>query len=156
MVYQDIRSVRIPNANSTKDSLDDIKSTTLTLRFKHSRLTILLFVDALTPFPSILKELLTTLSERYPLGLPTSPDTYTPIPDSGLNVVLGLPKDAFDLEKGWEELDLTSAGLKETPKSLGITDGAQIAFAFVGDEAGEKGQFKVEVPNVAELYPNEE
>ncbi|KAK2625401.1 hypothetical protein QTJ16_004713 [Diplocarpon rosae] len=137
-------------------SLDDIKSTTLTLRFKHSRVTILLFVDPLTPFPSILKELLATLCERYPLGLPTSPDTYTPIPDSGLDVVLGVPKDAFDLEKGWEELDLTTAGLTDTPKSLGIKDGAQIAFAFAGREAREKGQFEVEVPNVAELYPNEE
>ncbi|CAL3972339.1 hypothetical protein PZA11_004519 [Diplocarpon coronariae] len=137
-------------------SSEDVKSTTLTLRFKYSRLTILLFVDALTTFPSILQELLTTLRERYPLGLPTSPDTYTPIPDSGLDVVLGVPKDPFDLEKGWEELDLTTAGLKETPKSLGIADGAQIAFAFASEETREKGHFKVEVPNVAELYPDEE
>jgi len=49
--------------------------------------------------------------------------------------------------------------LKETPKSLGLKDGAKLAFAFVDGEDEEKevkGLFFVEYPDVAALYPDEE
>ncbi|KAH6711286.1 hypothetical protein BKA61DRAFT_577746 [Leptodontidium sp. MPI-SDFR-AT-0119] len=137
---------------------EDIKSTAYTLRFKHGKQTILLFVEPLTPFPAILKELLTTLRERYPDGLPSSiSDEPLPIPKSGSDVVLGVPKDNYDLEKGWDELAISAAGLKESPKSLGLKDSAMIAFAFTDSEHWTKtGEFHVEFSNVDELYPDEE
>lgn len=71
--------------------------------------------------------------------------------------MLGVPKDTYDLEKGWDELALSAAGLKETPKSLGIKDGAMLAFAFADEECwAEKGEFDVQFSNVDELYPEEE
>lgn len=99
-----------------------------------------------------------TLRERYPKGLPTTVSSEpTPFPESGIDVILGVPKDVFDLEKGWEELNISGAGLKETPKSLGLKDGAQLAFAFAESEAWTKtGEFYVEFSNVDELYPEEE
>jgi len=142
----------------SQTSAEEIKSTAYTLRFKHGKTTILLFIEPLTPFPAILKKLLATLHERYPEGLPSSnsPLPLT-IPKSGIDVVLGVPKDTYDLEKGWDELALSAAGLKETPKSLGIKDGAMLAFAFADEECwAEKGEFDVQFSNVDELYPEEE
>jgi hypothetical protein len=71
-------------------------------------------------------------------------------------VILGLPKDIHDLNNGWTEFDTSSVkvGIKESPKSLGLKDGAQIAFAFVGDD--EEVAFHVEFSNVDELYPEDE
>lgn len=61
------------------------------------------------------------------------------------------------MEKGWEELAVASAGLKESPKSLGLKDGDQIAFAFADEENWvEKREFQVDFSNVDELYPEEE
>ncbi|KAG4436046.1 hypothetical protein IFR05_008478 [Cadophora sp. M221] len=137
---------------------EEIKPTAYTLRFKHGKQTILLFVEPLTPFPAILKELLATLRERYPDGLPSSIyDDPLPIPKSGSDIVLGIPKDSYDLEKGWDELAVVTAGLKESPKSLSLKDGAMIAFAFTDSEHWtETGEFHVEFSNVDELYPDEE
>lgn len=59
--------------------------------------------------------------------------------------------DAYDAEKGWEELDIGAAGMTESPRSLGLKEGAAIAF-FV---QGEKG-FWVDVPDLSELYPEDE
>ncbi|KAH7319438.1 hypothetical protein BKA65DRAFT_465368 [Rhexocercosporidium sp. MPI-PUGE-AT-0058] len=137
---------------------EEIKSTAYTLRFKHGKQTILVFVEPLTPFPAILKELLATLRERYPDGLPSSTsDEPLPIPKSGIDVVLGVPKDNYDMDKGWDELAVSAAGLKESPKSLGLKDGAMIAFAFADSEHWtNNGEFHVEFSNVDELYPDEE
>ena len=140
--------------------MEEVKPTALTLCFKHGKQTILLFVDPLTTFPVIIKELLLTLRERYPGGLPTTltgEPTFTPIPESSVDVILGVPKDVYDIEKGWEELNIAGTGLKETPKSLGLKDGAQLAFAFAESEVWTKtGTFHVEYSNLDELYPEEE
>lgn len=70
--------------------------------------------------------------------------------------MLGVPKDQYDLSKGWDELDL---GSRDTPKSLGIGDTGVLAFAFVGDgyERDEDEElFKVDFSNIEELYPEED
>ncbi|EKD18489.1 uncharacterized protein L3040_007488 [Drepanopeziza brunnea f. sp. 'multigermtubi'] len=139
-------------------SSSEVKSTALTLRFKYGRQTVFLFTEPLTPFPDILKELLSTLRERYPKGMPTGdPEEFTPIPDSGIDVVLGVPKDLYDLSKGWDGLKILGPGLEETPKSLGLKESTPIAFAFTESEAWQKNKtFHVEFSNVEELYPDEE
>ncbi|CAG8952875.1 hypothetical protein HYFRA_00007589 [Hymenoscyphus fraxineus] len=134
-----------------------VQYTDYTLLFKHGKHTILLFAEATTPFTSLKTELLKTLRERYPSGLPQSDsDSNIEIPNSPAEVVLGVPNDAYDPSKGWSELD-TGNGLKETPKSLGVKDGSMIAFVFVpeGEEDSEP-EFKVEFCNLEELYPEEE
>ena len=45
-----------------------------------------------------------------------------------------MPIDVYEPSKGWTELDTTSGGLKECPLSLGLKDGAIIAFAFLKEE----------------------
>lgn len=130
--------------------------TAYTLRFKHGRLTILILAAPLTPFTTIISTLLTTLKERYPSGLPTgnSPTEKISIPDNVLDVTLGVPKDSYDLSKGWEELDIGGTGITETPRSLGLKDAAAIAFSFEGEEGMDEGEkFWVEMPDLEELYP---
>jgi hypothetical protein len=119
---------------------DEVEPTDWTLRFKHGKHTVLLFANSLTPFTKVKADLLAVLRDRYPEGLlvSTSPDPK-PIPDSINNVALGVPIDVYDPRKGWTELDVTSGGLKECPKTLGLKDGAIIAFAFLekDEEFGE-------------------
>ncbi|TVY18344.1 hypothetical protein LARI1_G004440 [Lachnellula arida] len=130
---------------------------TFTLRFKHGKHTVLLFADPNTPFPTLISELLKTLHERYPEGLPTS-NSRNPvaIPHDILEVTLGVPVDVHDVSKGWTELDIgTRGGLKETPLSLGLNDGGMVAFAFDGDEE-KRAEFYVEFSDESQLYPEEE
>jgi len=123
---------------------DDVEPTDWTLRLKHGKHTILLFAAPLTPFTTIKKDLLTTLLERYPDGLPvsSSPDESVQIPESINEVALGVPIDIYEPSKGWTELDTTTGGLKECPRSLGLKDGAIIAFAFL--DGFEQPNFNVE------------
>jgi hypothetical protein len=99
------------------------------------------------------------LKERYPDGLESSKSpTRTKIPDSILDIVLGVQTDAYDPSKGWDELNTGIGIISETPKNLGLKDGAKIAFAFLGEEEpGKEGKelFHVEYPNLDELYPEE-
>lgn len=145
-IFQDgkLREVRglVCNADFYQ-AKDDVEPTDWTLRLKHGKHTILLFAAPLTPFTTIKKDLLTTLRERYPDGLTlSSPDKPIPIPESINEVALGVPIDIYEPSKGWTELDTTSGGLKECPKSLGLKDGAVIAFAFL--DGFEEPKFEVE------------
>lgn len=114
----------------------------------------------MTPFTTIKTELLEVLKERYPKGLETSKSpTPTKIPDSILDIVLGVQKDQYEPSKGWDELDTRDGGIKESPKSLQLKDGVKIAFAFVGDDEEDKEAedlFYVEFPDIDALYPEEE
>ncbi len=63
------------------------------------------------------------------------------------------------MTKGWDELDTGGAGIKESPGSLGLKDGSQVAFAFVdeNDEDKEaKDLFHVEYSDINALYPEDE
>jgi len=135
---------------------DDVKATAWTLRFKHGKHTIVLMVEPLTPFSSLKTELLTTLRERYPSGLPsgTSPDPL-PIPGSIHEVLLGVPIDTYEPSKGWVEIT-TEGGIKESPKSLGLKDGSMIAFAFIEGKQGEETvEFNVEFSSYEDQYPED-
>ena len=145
------------NNKNPKGKADEIQSPTLTLRFKHGKHTIFLLSEPLTPFGTIKSELVFVLHERYPNGLPTSLSaTPIQIPGHFADVILGLPKDMYDPGKGWTEFDTSSVGggIKKSPKSLGLKDGAQIAFAFVGDD--EEVVFHVEYSNIDEMYPEDD
>lgn len=117
-------------------------STHITLRFKHSRVTVLLLVDPLTPISSLKIELLEALRERYPLGLPASPSSPSakriPIPATPSEIKLALPIDNHDVSKGWKKLDLKRGSKvgKACPKILGIKDAGVLAFRF--QEEAEK------------------
>lgn len=50
-----------------------------------------------------------------------------------------MPIDIYEPAKGWQELDTISGGLRECAKSLGLKDGAVVAFALL-----EKGEEFVE------------
>jgi hypothetical protein len=122
---------------------DDPSPTSWTLRFKRGKHTILLLAEPLTPFSSIKIDLLNILRERYPSGLSlSSSPTPTPIPDSINEVILGVPINPFEPEEGWTEMDTNVGDIKESPKSLGLKDGAVIAFAFIEEE--EDGKAKLE------------
>jgi len=112
------------------------------------------------PFTTLIAELLEILRERYPKGLETSiSPQLVQIPDSVEDVRLGVPKDVYDLSKGWEEISIDSEGIEECPKSLGLKDGGNLAFTFVsGSGKLRMGDdlFHVEIPNEAELYPEDE
>ncbi|KAF8848288.1 hypothetical protein BDZ45DRAFT_681340 [Acephala macrosclerotiorum] len=129
----------------------DIQSTALTLRFKHGKHTILLFAESSTPFSTIKTNLLETLRERYPDGFPVGKDqTKTEVPTDLTEIALAEPTDQYDLSKGWTELDI-GGHITETPASLRLKDGAQLAFAFKWDEDAMP-EFYVESPDLSELY----
>jgi len=134
-----------------------VQASAFTLHFKYAKYTILLFTEPLTPFITIKTNLLAILKERYPAGL-TRGDSPTPtkIPDSILDIVLGVPVDQSS--KGWDELDTRGPGMKESPKSLGLKDGSKLAMAFVaeGEDKEAKELFYVEYPDVDALYPDDE
>jgi hypothetical protein len=138
---------------------DEVHASAFTLQFKYAKYTVLLFAEPLTPFITIKTNLLAILKERYPGGLLRS-DSSTPtkIPDSILDIVLGVPIDQYDPSKGWDELDTRGAGIKESPKSLGLKDGSKLAMAFVedGEDKEAKELFYVEYPDVEALYPEDE
>lgn len=103
-------------------------------------------------------ELLLTLCERYPLGLPNpgaaGGDAYIPIPDSIDDILLAVPIDKHDASRGWKELNLDGGqdGIKACPKSLGIKDGAPLAFRFRATDKDGDGGFVVEWPSCDETY----
>jgi hypothetical protein len=51
-------------------------------------------------------------------------------------------------------MDIGGTGIAESPRSLGLKEGAAIAFSFSGEQ-GEGTEFWVEMPNLEELYPEE-
>jgi hypothetical protein len=72
-------------------------------------------------------------------------------------VALGVLADVYEPSKGWTELDTNAGGLKESPKSLGLKDGAIVAFAFLpeGDVGEKEAEFVVEWSSYEENYDME-
>ena len=141
-------------ANATQIA-DEIDSSALTLRFKHSKHTILLFAEPLTTITELRDELLTTLRERYPKGLPLEHSDTAKLPTAVREIRLGIPKDQYDPHKGWVELE-TDEILAGTPKSLGLKDGCMVAFVFEKDLEGGQTEFNVSFPVLDEFEGEEE
>jgi len=141
-------------ADSTQIA-DEVDSSALTLRFKHGRHTILLFAEPLTTISELRDELLTTLRERYPKGLPLDSPSVAKLPSAVREIRLGIPKDQYDPSKGWTELE-TDEILAGTPKSLGLKDGCMVAFVF--EKALEDGEtvFNVSFAALDELDGEDE
>lgn len=128
--------------------------TTLTLRLKYHKTTILLHVSQLATLSQLKAELFHALQETCPRGFPLlgpDPDTveeYKPLPTSADEIVFGLPKNIVDPHGGWKRIaapailseDENGKGKKaqtsveETVKGAGIKDGMALAFKW-GDEA---------------------
>ncbi|KAH8679745.1 hypothetical protein BGZ60DRAFT_236456 [Tricladium varicosporioides] len=139
----------------------EVRSSDMTLRFKHGKQTILIFADPLDTFETITSELLEALHERYPEGLPTDdPGTFLEIPSDFNQVVLAGPNDPYDNSQGWKTLvrdegNVDENLMDESPRSMSIKDGGMIAFAFKA-KGTTIPEFRVEFSNVDELYPDEE
>ncbi|CAJ2500757.1 Uu.00g036100.m01.CDS01 [Anthostomella pinea] len=132
---------------------DDIRDIDLSLRFKHGKHTVFLFVDPMQPFSNLQQELLDILKERYPDGLTTAvePPKQTQVPDDPSRIIFATPKTPLDLSQGWKPLDV---GEDDTPVSKGLKNGGIVAFAIRSEEADEDEDvaFEVEVP----VYDEEE
>lgn len=59
-------------------------------------------------------------------------------------MLLGVPIDVYEPSKGWVEIN-TDGAFKESPKSLDLKDGSEIAFTFLeGATGAESINFHVE------------
>jgi hypothetical protein len=111
-----------------------------TLRFKHHKTTIFLFVDQQQPFSSIRADLLSTLKKRGVAELDGQD-----LPEDPEDLILGVPLNKNNPRKGWIALHIpattardgkgeaVSTGgkksvLNETPLGAGLKDGAMLAF----------------------------
>lgn len=100
------------------------------------------------------------LRERYPNGLPVDPKDVQsnapmiPLPQNSQEIVLGLPKDQYDLSQGFDELGTsTTVDHSRCLKSLGIKDCSVIAFTFVPEGKDIEGDlFQVNFPDLDALY----
>jgi len=136
-----------------------------TLRFKSGKITILLYAEPLSTITVLKTELLSTLRERYPKGLPNSQATgeHVPIPESPQKLHLAVPVDEYDQTKGWTALVTTGvAGLRESVKNLGLKDGGCVAFTFgpAEEEDTESDEiiareFSVQWPTYEDAYPDQ-
>lgn len=76
------------------------------------------------------------------------------LPQTTEEIHVGVPKDAFDVSKGWEEINTDG---NETPEDLNVADAAMLAVAFSREgEEFKEGMFEVLFPNQDELYPDDE
>ncbi|KAG8533661.1 uncharacterized protein KY384_001402 [Bacidia gigantensis] len=112
----------------------------LTLRFKHHKTTILLLCQSTQTFTSIRQDLLNTMKA---IGIKNI--NQNSIPEDPDDVILGVPMDKNDLNKGWvnleipefDEGDVKSKGgvkkgsvLNKNPLGAGLGEGALLAFRF--------------------------
>ncbi|KAM7186622.1 hypothetical protein V8F20_011325 [Naviculisporaceae sp. PSN 640] len=110
----------------------------MTLRLKHGRHTIFLFVTSDTTFAQISTELLEILQDRYPGGLTSSivPLKETAVPAAGtpeaesLRIAYGIARDPSDPTRGWKSL---KANYTDTVSEKRLEDGSALAFALVPD-----------------------
>ena len=110
-----------------------------TLRFKQHKTTILLFVQQSQSFDSIKRDLLHAITAR---GI--NDINGNTLPSDPEHIEFGVPKDKYDISKGWvplkipevEDGDTKGKGVKkgsvlnESPLGAGLKDGAMLAFRF--------------------------
>ncbi|RVD87032.1 uncharacterized protein DFL_005281 [Arthrobotrys flagrans] len=111
----------------------------LTITLKSHTTTLYLLLPASTPLATLTTTLFTTLTsstQHLPL----------PAPTSASSLKFGLPKDTTPLT--FQHLDETTLKGKPTLSSMGIKDGAILAFEVVNEGEGEgwDGEFRVAWP----------
>jgi hypothetical protein len=152
-----------PLPHPLQPSVEDPDATSWTLRLKHHKTTVLLFATGQTPFGAIKQDLLSMLAVTH--GSRSSSNGGSgagtlnghAIPTDPADVVLGVPKDANDLQSGWKTLKVLDAAAVEydaaaaadgsssrkkrrlgrgrdsgldCPQGAGLRDGAVLAFKF--------------------------
>ncbi|KAI0855540.1 hypothetical protein F4860DRAFT_496132 [Xylaria cubensis] len=129
---------------------DDIRDIDLSIRFKHGKHTIFLFVDPMATFSHVQEELLDVLKERCPDGIttPSSPKK-TELPGSASQIKFAVLKDKTDPTQGWKPLAFE---LDDTPVDKGFQENMTVAFAIAPDDADEvdEAAFEVEFPSYDE------
>ncbi|KAI9648191.1 hypothetical protein NHQ30_002823 [Ciborinia camelliae] len=163
-----------PKKSSTTLGDPPTNPTHLTLLLKHTSHTVLLLVPSKQTFTEIIDTLLTVLRERYPDGLSAMPsssssppprtstttlssttttltDAKIPLPDSVQDIALAVPIDEYEPQNGWTELEL---GLGDSPASIGLKEGAILAFRFLkdGEDDTGLGEFEVRWPSYEDIY----
>ncbi|TRX95079.1 hypothetical protein FHL15_004164 [Xylaria flabelliformis] len=129
---------------------NDIRDIDLSIRFKHGKHTIFLFVDPMATFSHVQEELLDVLKERYPNGI-TTPESpkKTELPGSASQIKFAVLKDKTDPTQGWKPLVFE---LDDTPVDKGFQENMTVAFAIAPDDANEVDEvaFEVEFPSYDE------
>ncbi|KAI0451973.1 hypothetical protein F5B21DRAFT_358804 [Xylaria acuta] len=129
---------------------DDIRDIDLSIRFKHGKNIIFLFVDPMATFSHVQEELLAILQERYPNGIttPGSPEK-TELPNRPSQIKFALLKDKTDPIQGWKRLTFE---LDDAPVDKGFQDNMTVAFAIAPDDVDDEDQvtFEVEFPSYDE------
>ncbi len=149
-----------------------------TLKLKHHKTTVFLYVEPMTSFKDIKKELLRVLNESNSSGKVNGHK----IPSDPEHIMLGAPVDHSDLSKGWASLaslptndNVTAESVRTTrgggtsanrnldcPQGAGLKDGAVLAFKFKSHDAngvngvnGAGGEhWDVLLPSYEEAYEN--
>ncbi|KAI8955684.1 hypothetical protein F4801DRAFT_528593 [Xylaria longipes] len=129
---------------------DVIHDVDLSIRFKHGKNTIFLFVDPMATFSHLQEELFTILKERYADGITTTDSPKkTQLPNSASQIKFAVLKDKTDPAEGWKPLTF---GLDDAPVDKGLQDNMTVAFAIAPDDADEAEEvsFEVDFPSYDE------
>ncbi|KAI1743218.1 hypothetical protein F4680DRAFT_409536 [Xylaria scruposa] len=129
---------------------DEIRDIDLSIRFKHGKHTIFLFVDPMATFSHVQEELLDVLKERCPNGITTSGSLKeTELPSTASQIKFAVLKDKTDPTQGWKPLTFE---LDDTPVDKGFQDNMTVAFTIAPDDADEvdEADFEVEFPSYDE------
>ncbi|KAI4188599.1 MAG: hypothetical protein L6R41_002027 [Letrouitia leprolyta] len=137
-----------------------------TLRFKHHKTTVLLFVAPHQSFTSVKEDLLHAIKATRVTEI-----NGNPLPSNLEDVIFGVPIDGNDPSQGWINLEIPEleedggkkgnknpSVLNATPIGAGLKDGMALAFKFRkqtsgGDEMDiDDNEWDVVIPN----YDDEE
>lgn len=125
------------------------------ISIKHGHTTTFLLTTPLTPFHTIITDLLSGLSARYPDGIPSGPQVSAPtltIPTNPEQVRLAKLHDNTNSDKGWSEipwLKYEHDKTKNCPRAWDIQGGAKLAFTFTKDDV-EVGRLREHTGEVEE------
>ncbi|KAI0975310.1 hypothetical protein F4678DRAFT_322722 [Xylaria arbuscula] len=120
------------------------------IRFKHGKHTIFLFVDSMSTLGQVQEELLVILKERYPDGI-TSSTSSVELPNEASQIKFGVLKHKADPTQGWKPLDFEA---DDHPVDKGFEENLVVAFAFATDDTDDV-QFEVEFPSYDEEVAEE-
>ncbi len=147
LIFEAWRSEALLLILAFKVQRNNVRATDLSIRFKHDKRTILLFVDSMATFSQIQEELLDILKERYPGGITTSMSSEEPtLPNDASHIKFAVLKNKTDPTQGWKPLDFE---LDDHLVDKGFEDNMTVAFAIGTDDADDV-HFEVEFPSFDE------